>query len=152
MEQKTVKIYLPGIKAVSRNQTTGHFYHYYDQLATAEKWMWTYGKRLEYHFEKPVTVDIVAYYKDTRTIVSKNNNVFVGKINTPDVPNIDDKIFTDVLVRWKRQKKGPPIERSVWFIEDDNPSMLKSVTKTSIPGDQYGVLIIIKEVPVADIG
>jgi len=129
-----VKIELPDIKAVSRNDTTGHYIKYYQQLTLAEQWMWTFGKRYEHHFEGQVDVIITAYY-DTR-----------GNKKCADTPNIDDKIFTDVLIRYKRQKKDKPIERGVWFIEDDNPKYLRSVTKFAIASDHFAVEIVINSV------
>lgn len=134
---KTLQIVLPGIKAVSRNQTTGHFIHYFEQLTKAEQWMWTYGKRLEYHFTKQVDVYIVAYY-DTR-----------GRNKCADTPNIDDKIFTDILIRYKNQRvagKTMRLERNVWFLQDDNTKYLRMVQKTAIPSDHYEVVITIAEV------
>lgn len=133
-EKKSVTIELPGIKAVSRNQTTGHFIHYYQQLTKAEQWMLLFGKRFEHHFERPVDVYITAYY-DTR-----------GNKKCADAPNIDDKIFTDVLIRWKKQGRGKAIERPVWFIEDDRPEYLRQVIKEAIPSNEYKVVIEIKEV------
>ncbi len=111
-------IELPGIKAVSRNETTGHFINYQRQLIKAEQWMKAYGKRHEYHFEKQVDVLIEAFY-DCR-----------GRNKIADTPNIDDKIFTDTLNRWKTMKvvgKLMRVERSPWFIEDDNPTYLRDV-------------------------
>lgn len=143
--KKSVTITLPGIKAVSRNQTTGHFYHYYSQLMLAEQWMWTYGKAHEYHFTVPVDVTITAYYKNTRRQVLKSGKIKEILIDCPDAPNIDDKIFTDILVRWKQQKKGSAIERKVWFIEDDNGDYLRSVHKYAIPSTEYKVVITITE-------
>lgn len=125
---------LPGIKAVSRNDTTGHYFRYQKQLQKAEQWMLLFGKHSEYHFTKLVDVDIVAYYKVS------------GKNKIADTPNIDDKIFTDILNRFKPRKKGSSIERKVWFIEDDNPKYLRYVTKKSLPGTTYKVEINIKEV------
>jgi hypothetical protein len=93
----------------------------------------------------PVDVTIEAYYKTTAPKFFKNGKQGVAVINIPDVPNIDDKIFTDVLVRWKRQKKGAAIERKVWFIEDDNPYHLRSVYKKAVPANEYKVVITIKE-------
>lgn len=130
---KVVEITLPDIKAVSRNDTTGHYFNYKNQLNLAEKWMATFGKRFEYHFNCLVDVDIKAYY-DTR-----------GRHKCADTPNIDDKIFTDILVRWKQSKHGKASERSVWFIEDDNHKHLHIVTKEAIPSNGYKVIITIKE-------
>lgn len=129
-----VIIELPGIKAVSRNETGGHYFAYRERLMEAEKWMSVYGKAKEYHFTKPVDVLVEAYYKTG------------GHRKTADTPNIDDKIFTDVLVRWKRQKLGPPIEKRVWFIEDDSYKYLRRVVKQAIPADQYKVVLTIEEI------
>lgn len=129
-----LKIELPGIKAVSRNQTGGHYFRYRKQLQLAETWMLTYGKRLEHHFTKQVDVYIAAYYKTN------------GNNKLADSPNIDDKIFTDILNRYKPRKKGARLERKVWFIEDDNPKYLRYVVKKSVPSNIYKVVIIIKEV------
>ena len=131
---KQVIIILPGIKAVSRNDTTGHYFRYQKQLRKAEQWMLLFGKRLETHFEYPVDVSIDAYYK-----VNSRNKI-------ADTPNIDDKIFTDILNRFKPRKKGPAIERGVWFIEDDSPKYLRTVIKRSLPGTEYKVVITIREV------
>lgn len=131
---KQVVIELPGIKAVSRNETTGHFIKYRSQLMRAEQWMFTYGKHKEHHFTGPVDVDVIAFYKTQ------------NRSKCADTPNIDDKIFTDVLVRYKRRKIGSPLERNVWFIEDDNPKYLRYVRKLSVPADHYKVVIVITEV------
>lgn len=131
---KTVIIELPGIKAVSRNQTTGHFIKYHKQLTLAEQWMMTYGKAKEYHFEKQVDVTIVAYY-DTR-----------GHNKCADSANIDDKIFTDTLIRYKPSKEYGKIPRAVWFIEDDKGKYLRYVHKLAVPSDHYKVVITITEV------
>lgn len=136
---------LPGIKAVSRNDTTGHFFNYKKQLNIAETWAWTFGKKHEYHFEKPVHVLIEAYYKST------------GHNKVCDTPNIDDKIFTDILIRWVNKTIGTKIvngvrrknvvrtERKVWWLEDDSPTYLHTVTKRSYRSDQYKVVITITE-------
>ncbi len=129
-----IKIELPDIKAVSRNDTTGHYFRYQKQLIKAEKWMIAYGKRFEYHFTRPVDVLIKAYY-DTK-----------GRGKCADTPNIDDKIFTDILNHWKPKKAGPAIERAVWFIEDDGPKYLRYVFKQAIASDHYKVIIIIREI------
>lgn len=129
-----VVIELPGIKAVSRNETTGHFFHYKARLNEAETWAWALGKSKEYHFTGPVDVLIEAYYNAT------------GRSKAADTPNIDDKIFTDILVRYKRQKSGPPIERKVWWIEDDSPTYLRYVKKCAIRSDHYKVVITIEEI------
>lgn len=129
-----VTIELPGIKAVSRNETTGHFFHYKQRLNEAEEWAWAFGKSKEYHFKGPVDVLIEAYYNAT------------GRNKAADTPNIDDKIFTDILNRYKRQKKGSPIERKVWWIEDDSPTYLRQVIKRAIRSDHYKVVITIMEV------
>ncbi len=129
-----VTIELPGIKAVSRNETTGHYIKYYTQLTLAESWMALYGKSSEMHFSKLVDVDVVAYYKTQ------------SRSKCADSPNIDDKIFTDVLIRYKKQKGKPAFERKVWFIEDDSPKYLRTVTKRSVPSTEYKVVITIREV------
>lgn len=135
---KQIIIELPGIKAVSRNDTTGHFINYYNRLTEAEQWMFTYGKHKEYHFENQVDVLIEAYY-DTR-----------GHKKCADTPNIDDKIFTDILIRYKSIKdKTLGIvrnEKPVWFIEDDQSKYLRYVTKRAYPSDHYKVVITISEV------
>lgn len=152
-KMKTVTIELPGIKAVSRNETTGHYFSYRTRLNEAENWMLLYGKPYEYHFAGPVDVSIEAYYDTTL----KEVNILRGKRagtrvkrwqKVADTPNIDDKIFTDILVRHKPNKKHGPIERRVWFIEDDSPLYLRTVTKRAIASDHYKVLIIISEVKV----
>lgn len=130
---KQIIIELPGVKAVSRNQTNGAYWGYHAQLVRAEQWMLTFGKNKEYHFETPVNVLVEAYYDCT------------GRSKIADSPNIDDKIFTDILIRWKKKKKGPAIERGVWFLEDDSPTYLESVTKRSIRSDQNKVVITITE-------
>lgn len=132
--KKQVTIELPGIKAVSRNETTGHWFRYSAQLTKAENWMCTYGKAKEVRFDKPVDVIISAYYNTT------------GRSQAADTPNIDDKIFTDILIRYKSSKKFGRIERPVWFIEDDSPKYLRRVIKQSIPSNHYKVVIEIKEV------
>lgn len=139
-----VVITLPGIKAVSRNQTTGNYWKYRSVLMEAEQWMLTFGKRYEYHFTKLVDVDITAYYKVGYSKIDRKMSRLI------DTPNIDDKIFTDCLIRYKQQgtKGSHAIERPVWFIEDDNPKYLRFVTKRSIPSDEYKVVISIKEVDV----
>lgn len=151
---KIVVITLPGIKAVSRNETTGHFIKYQTQLIRAEQWMQTYGKRFEYHFEKRVDVLIQAYY-DTRLLaVSIKSGKRKGQLtnawkHAADTPNIDDKIFTDILNRYKTVKvlgKLQRIERNPWFIEDDKPKYLRFVHKESIMSDHYKVVITITEV------
>lgn len=129
-----VIIELPGIKAVSRNETTGHYYNYKTRLNEAESWAWAFGKSKEYHFTRQVDVLIEAYYR------------VKGHSKISDAPNIDDKIFTDILNRWKRQKNGSPVERKVWWIEDDNPTYLRNVTKRAIRSDHYKVVITITEV------
>ncbi len=127
-------IELPGIKAISRNETTGHYFNYKSRLNEAETWAWAFGKSKEYHFVRQVDVLVEAYYNAT------------GRNKAADTPNIDDKIFTDILVRFKRQKYGSPIERKVWWIEDDNPTYLRFVTKHAIRSDHYKVVITITEV------
>lgn len=151
---KEITIELPGIKAISRNETTGHFINYQRELIKAEQWMSTYGKRFEHHFETRVDVFIKAYY-DTRLIeriiktgkrTGKTTNAWQ---HAADTPNIDDKIFTDVLNRWKMMRvlgKMQRVERNPWFIEDDKPIYLRYVHKESIMSDHYKVVITIKEV------
>lgn len=140
---KSITIELPGVKAVSRNQTTGHFYKYHKELATAEQYVWLCGKVCEYHFEKRVDIKITAYY-DTR-----------GNKKCADPSNIDDKIFVDALIRWKKQggsrkKKelglSKALEKPVWFIEDDDHRYIRYVTKEAIPGTEYKVIINITEI------
>jgi len=133
--QKKVVITLPGIKAVSRNQTAGNFWRYHEQLTIAETWMYTYGKRHEYHFEKRVDIKITAYY-DTR-----------GRNKCADPANIDDKIFTDILIRYKKQgARGTKAqEKNVWFIQDDSPTFIRSITKEAIPTNEYGIVIEMTE-------
>lgn len=130
---KSLKIELPGIKAVSRNQTTGHFTKYQERLNEAEEWMIIHGRKLEHHFTERVDVEILAYY-DAR-----------GNKKPADTPNVDDKIFTDTLIRYKPSQYGR-IERNVWFIEDDNPKYLRRVIKEAIPSDHYKVVIIINSI------
>lgn len=96
--------------------------------------MIAFGKSKEYHFENLVDVDIVAWF-DTR-----------GNKKCNDSPNIDIKIFTDILIRYKQQMKGVAIQRPVWFIEDDNPKYLRKVSALAIPSDNYKVVITITEV------
>lgn len=127
-------IELPGIKAVTRNETSGHYFKYRRQFIQAEKWIRTFGKQYTEKFDKPVDVCIIAYY-DTR-----------GRKKITDAPNIDDKIFTDILIRWKKMKGAPAVEKQVWFIEDDAPKYLRYVTKRSIASDHYKIVIIIKDV------
>lgn len=129
-----VVIELPGIKAVSRNETTGHFFNYKKRLNEAEAWTWAFGKAKEYHFTGLVDVLIEAYYNAK------------GRSQAADTPNIDDKIFTDILIRYKRQKVGSPIERKVWWLEDDSPTYLRFVQKRSYRSDHYKVVITITEV------
>lgn len=139
----TVTLILPGIKAVSRNETTGHFYKYHKQLALAEQWVWMFGKANEHHFESKVDVHITAYY-DTR-----------GNKKCADPSNIDDKIFVDALIRWKKQggsaqKKAlglsKALEKPVWFLEDDDHRYIRYVTKEAVPSDHYEVHITITEI------
>lgn len=120
--------------------TNGNIWRYREQLIEAEKWMHTYGKRVEHHFTKPVDVAITAYYKVGR------NAANTGNTRVADTPNIDDKIFTDCLVRYKQQRSGPKIERSVWFIEDDDPRYLRTVCKRAVASDHFEVVIEIEEV------
>ncbi len=131
---RALTIVLPGIRAISRNQTSGHYFKYREQLKRAERWMLTYGKAVEYHFEKQVDVTIEAYYNTK------------GRRKLTDTPNIDDKIFTDILNRFKPRKKGPAAERAVWFIEDDAPKFLRKVTKRSVPCTYDEVRIFIEAV------
>lgn len=149
-----VVIELPGIKAISRNETTGHFINYQRELIKAEQWMKTFGKRFEHHFEGRVDVLIEAYY-DTRLIeVMIKKGARTGKKtnawqHAADTPNIDDKIFTDTLNRYKMVKvhgKIMRIERSPWFIEDDKPKYLRFVHKESVLSDHYKVVITITEI------
>lgn len=134
----SVVIDLPDIKAVSRNDTTGHYFKYQSQLRKAENWTHMFAKAVEYHFPGQVDVLIEAWY-DTR-----------GRHKAADTPNIDDKIFTDILNRYKVHKKVGRVQRGVWFIEDDNPTYLRYVTKRSIPSDHYAVRVTITEVINAD--
>lgn len=129
-----IVIELPGIKAVSRNETGGHYFAYRSRLNEAEQWMLTYGKKYEYHFTKLVDVLIEAHY-DCR-----------GRKKLSDTPNIDDKIFTDILNRWKPSRELGRIERTVWFIEDDSPKYLRFVKKQAIESDHFKVVITISEV------
>lgn len=131
---KQVSIELPGIVAISRNMTTGHYFNYKSVLNEAEAWMQVFGKTKEFHFEKQVDVFIEAYYNVT------------GRKKICDPSNIDDKIFIDTLIRFKRQKSGPPIERKVWFLADDSPKYIRDVTKRAIRSDHYKVVITIKQV------
>lgn len=148
---KQVTIVLPEIKAVSRNNTTGHYINYKTVLNTAEAWMGAFGKKYEYHFKGRVDVAITAYY-DCRyhdIILKKGKRAGQrSKVRhtAVDSPNIDDKILTDILIRYKQQKQGPKLERSVWFIEDDSPKYLRKVTKQSVPSDKHEVVITITEV------
>lgn len=139
-----ITIELPGIKAVSRNQTTGNYWKYREILIEAENWMLTFGKRYEHHFTQPVNVSITAIIK------TGYNKTTRGTTRLIDTPNIDDKIFTDCLIRYKQQQgKGKkPVERRVWFIEDDSPQYLQEVTKKVISGNENKVIITIKEVDV----
>lgn len=107
--------------------------------------MVTFGKSKEHHFDKLVDVLIEGYYK------------VGGRNKLPDAPNIDDKIFTDILNRHKLSVVGRTadkkrvmklIDRPVWFIEDDNPKFLRQVIKRAIPSDHYKVVITITEVEV----
>src|SRR6266571_8532956 len=128
-----VVIELPGIKAVSRNDTTGHFFHYKERLNEAETWAATFGKAVEHHFTQPVDVLIEAHYRTD------------GRYKIADAPNIDDKIFTDILIRWvnrtlgtayvggKRKKVVKRVERDVWWLEDDSPEYLRYVIKRAVP-------------------
>ena len=129
-----VTIELPDLKAISRNKTNGKYWDYNDCLQEAEKWMKVYGKKHEYHFTNPVDVTILAYY-DVRS-----------RKKAADAPNIDDKILTDTLNRYKPSRSLGRIERDVYFIEDDNPEYLRYVTKRSIPSDHYKVVMILEEV------
>lgn len=133
-EPRQVVIDLPDIKAVSRNETSGQWFSYNAQLRKAENWAHIFGKALEYHFTGMVDVLIEAWY-DTQ-----------GRHKAADTPNIDDKIFTDILNRYKPRGKGARLERNVWWIEDDNPHYLRFVTKRSIPSDHYAVRVTITEV------
>lgn len=138
---KEVVIFLPGIKAVSRNDTTGHYFNYRRELKKAQTWMRVYGKAKEFHFQGMIDVLIEAYYDCT------------GRMKPADTPNIDDKIFTDILNRYVLQmqptmegRKKIRIEQPVWFIEDDSPTYLRYVTKRAVPSDHFAVRITITEV------
>jgi len=137
-----VTIELPGIKAVSRNQTTGNYWKYREVLNQAEDWMYTFGKHVEHHFESAVDVDVTAYFR------IGYNKLTRGSTRAIDTPNIDDKIFTDCLIRYKPQgiKGSSAIERKVWFIEDDNPKYLRFVTKRSVASTENKVVIVIREI------
>lgn len=133
-----ITIELPGIKAVSRNETAGNVWKYKKQLNKAEEWMWAYGKHVEHHYTVPVSVHITAFYDTT------------GRNKCADIPNIDDKIFTDILIRWKTtvqtvhgKRISTRAERGVWFLEDDNITYLRGVTKSAIASNMYKVLITI---------
>lgn len=151
-----VVLRIPDIKAVSRNETHGHYFNYRKELVKAEKWLNTFCKAREKHFDKPVDVTILAYYDTRKVPVLIKKGKHIGKkINrrrkAADTPNIDDKIFTDILVRWKQKRRGSAVERKIWFIEDDNPEHLRRVIKQSIPSDHYEVIIIIEEADDEDI-
>lgn len=141
-----VVIELPEIQAVSRNQTNGKYWDYSKQMSLATKWFATYAKRHEHHFEGPVDVTIIAYYDGRK-----------GKM-IPDSPNIDDKIFTDVLNRYysivvgqavdgngKKHRVMQRLERNPYFIEDDNPTYLRYVKKRSVASDGYKVVIVVED-------
>lgn len=138
MDLKTVTIELPGIKALSRNQTTGHWFNYAKQLAIAENWMHTFGKAKEFHFTGPVDVVIEAYYN------IKAEGLARPKIADPS--NIDDKIFVDTLIRYKKSRANGKVERPVWFIEDDSSTYMRMVSKISYPSTENKVVITISEV------
>lgn len=129
-----VTIELPDLKAISRNKTNGKYWDYNACLQEAEKWMKVYGKKHEYHFSRPIDVTIIAYY-DVRS-----------HKKAADSPNIDDKILTDTLNRYKLSRSLGRIERDVYFIEDDNPQYLRYVTKRAVPSDHYKVVMILEEV------
>lgn len=143
-----VIIELPGIKAISRNQTTGHYYNYKERLNEAEAWAVVFGKSKEYHFTKRVDVYIDVYIDTVHPykVVTKSGKTRMEYAEAIDSPNVDDKIFTDILNRYKRQKNGPPIERRVWWIEDDSPTYLRRVVKETIRSDHFKVVITIEEV------
>lgn len=147
-----VIITLPEIQALSRNMTNGKYWDYSKQMDLASKWTKAYGRRVEYHFTGLVDVTILAYY-DTR-----------GRKNAADSPNIDDKIFTDVLNRYyliltgtevgpdgKKHRKMQTFERKPYFIEDDNPNFLRYVRKRSIASDHYEVKIVIEDATADDL-
>lgn len=146
-----VVIELPGIQAVSRNETTGHFINYKNVLNMAEQWTNIYAKRVEHHFENQVDVLIEGYFDCRLRNVIIQSGKRTGQITRAwgkaiDTPNIDDKIFTDILLRYKGSREHGRIERPVWFIEDDSPKYLRFVKKISIPSDHYKVVITITEV------
>lgn len=138
MNTKRVVITLPDLKAVSRNETGGQYFRYKAQLNMAELYAFTFAKQVEYHFgESVVDVLIEAYYKKK------------GNLKVPDAPNIDDKIFTDILNRFKptsKIKKGDLVQRNPYFIEDDNPKYLRYVIKRAIASDHFKVVITVSEV------
>lgn len=149
-----VTIELPGINAISRNQTTGHFVKYHQQLTKAEQWISTFGYKNVHHFDKQVDVFIYAYYDMTpveKIIARKDGKVYKRKdrVQLIDSPNIDDKIFTDIIQRWK-YIKDPRLgkiktERKWWWIEDDDYAHLRDVHKGIRPSNEYKVEIIITD-------
>lgn len=146
-----VVIELPGIRAISRNETTGHFINYYKVLTQAERWMWAHGKSKEYHFEKRVDILIEAYIDTVNAYqaVGKTGKLRTEYANLIDAPNVDDKIFTDTLNRYKTVKvagKLKRIERDPWFIQDDKPEFVRLVAKRVYPANHYKIVITITEV------
>ncbi len=145
---------LPDIKAISRNDTTGHYINYKNELNKAQKWMKVFGKRHEYHFTKPVDVFIDAYFDVRLTEIIIKQGTRSGKKSRVwgkaiDTPNIDDKIFTDILIRWVNMKqlgKMVRVEQSPWFLENDDPQFLRYVQKRSHESDHFKVVITIIEI------
>ena len=130
----TIQIELPDFKAISRNKTNGKYWDYNECLKEAEKAMEIYGRKHQYHFSRPIDVTILAYYDDR------------SHKKAADSPNIDDKILTDTLNRYKMSRQYGRLERNVYFIEDDNPTYLRYVKKRAIPSDHYKVIMILEEV------
>lgn len=155
-----VVIELPGIQAVSRNKTTGHFIEHHTAREEAEKYINLFGKHYEHHFTKPVKVLIECYIDTVHSYprLTKSGKVRKQYYRLIDVPNVDDKIFTDILIRYRNKTVGKQVvngrlvkqvirdERRVWFIEDDNPAYLVEVSKRCYASDQHKVVITITEV------
>ena len=154
-----VVIDLP-LEALGRNDLgVGNYWNYRKYYDEAFKYMKLYGKRFEYHFEKPVDVLIECHYfvgvKPTLITKGKQAGKMLNRnFKAQDAPNIEDKIFTDLITRWHNVKVGVTLEgknrferreKELWFIEDDSPQYLRQVTKRSIEAKEYRTVITITE-------
>lgn len=156
-ETEWTRIEIPDIPVVeaSRNKTHGLYWEYRKQIDNCRKWINTFGKKYEHHFTTQVDVIIEALV-DVRPVKKtgvyqrgRNKGKPWSRMITPsliDAPNVDDKIYTDLLQRYTTMKVGgklTKVENPIWWIEDDTPEYLRWVCKRVLPANGNKITITI---------